>query len=42
VLVSAIDGHIVSVQHENAAKEAAEKKKEAQEKKQSQKKPDHI
>jgi len=41
VLVSAIDGHIVDVSHETAAKEAAEKKKEAQEKKQSQKKTTH-
>ena len=38
VLVSAIDGHIVSTSHETAAKEAAEKKKEALEKKKSQKK----
>src|SRR2546426_11769858 len=38
VLVSAIDGHIVDVSHETAAKEAAEKKKEALEKKKSQKK----
>ena len=41
VLVSAIDGHIVDVSHETAAKEAAEKKKEAQEKKQSRKKTTH-
>jgi len=40
VLVSAIDGHIVDVSHESAAKEAAEKKKEAQEKK-SHKKTTH-
>ena len=32
VNVSAIDGKIVAVQHENAAKEAAEKKQEAKEK----------
>jgi hypothetical protein len=38
VLVSAIDGHIVNVSRETAAKEAAEKKKEAQETKQSPKK----
>ncbi|PYQ03306.1 MAG: peptidase M4 [Acidobacteria bacterium] len=41
VLVSAIDGHIVDVSHETAAKEAAEKKKEAHEKKQSQTKTTH-
>jgi hypothetical protein len=33
VLVSAIDGHVVSASHETAAKEAAEKKKDAQAKK---------
>ncbi|MEA2571518.1 MAG: hypothetical protein QOI24_3519 [Acidobacteriota bacterium] len=32
VAVSAIDGKIVSVEHENKAKEAAEKKQEAKEK----------
>ena len=32
VLVSAIDGKIVKVEHETAAKEAAEKKQEAKEK----------
>jgi hypothetical protein len=41
VLVSAIDGHVVSVSHETPAKEAAEKKKEAQEKKQGHKKTTH-
>jgi hypothetical protein len=33
VLVSALDGHVVNVHKETAAKEAAEKKKEAAEKK---------
>jgi peptidase YpeB-like protein len=33
VLVSAIDGHIVSTEHESYKKEAAEKAKEAKEKK---------
>ena len=39
VLVSAIDGHVVNVHKETAAKEAAEKKKEAKEKKPVAKKP---
>jgi hypothetical protein len=41
VLVSAIDGHVVSVSHETPAQEAAEKKKEAQEKKQGHKETTH-